>query len=158
MPRSRPRAIFTRIGGIVASVVLVLWGAATLAFVAFRVIPGDPVEVMLGPQAQVGDAVKAAMRSDLGLDRPVVEQYASFIARLARGDLGESYQLRLPVTEVIGASSGRRCSCRHSPWSSRWCWRWHPLCSFAGGPVVRWHPGSSSWCCRRRCSGRASCC
>ncbi len=71
MPRSRPRAIFTRIGGIVASVVLVLWGAATLAFVAFRVIPGDPVEVMLGPQAQVGDAVKAAMRSDLGLDRPV---------------------------------------------------------------------------------------
>lgn len=106
MPRSRPRAILSRLGGIVASVVLVLWGAATLAFVAFRVIPGDPVEVMLGPQAQVSEAVKAAMRSDLGLDRPVIEQYAAFLGRLVRGDLGESYQLRLPVTEVIGRQLG----------------------------------------------------
>lgn len=102
MPRSRPRAILTRLGGIVASVVLVLWGAATLAFVAFRIIPGDPVEVLLGPQAQVGEEVKAGIRRELGLDRPVLEQYGAFLGRLVRGDLGESYQLRLPVTEVIG--------------------------------------------------------
>lgn len=89
-----------------ASVVLVLWGAATLAFVAFRIIPGDPVEVMLGPQAQVSDAVKDGMRADLGLDRPVVEQYGAFLGRLVRGDLGESYQLRLPVAEVIGRQLG----------------------------------------------------
>ncbi len=89
-----------------ASVVLVLWGAATLAFVAFRIIPGDPVDVMLGPQAQVSEAVKAGIRSELGLDRPVLEQYAAFLGRLVRGDLGESYQLRLPVTEVIGRQLG----------------------------------------------------
>ena len=89
-----------------ASVVLVLWGAATLAFVAFRIIPGDPVEVMLGPQAQVSDAVKDGMRADLGLDRPVIEQYGAFLERLVRGDLGESYQLRLPVAEVIGRQLG----------------------------------------------------
>ncbi len=89
-----------------ASVVLVLWGAATLAFVAFRIIPGDPVEVMLGPQAQVSDAVKDAIRADLGLDRPVFEQYDAFVGRLLRGDLGESYQLRLPVVEVIGRQLG----------------------------------------------------
>lgn len=89
-----------------ASVVLVLWGAATLAFVAFRIIPGDPVEVMLGPQAQVSDAVKDGMRADLGLDRPVIEQYGAFLGRLLRGDLGESYQLRLPVAEVIGRQLG----------------------------------------------------
>ncbi|MDR6691011.1 peptide/nickel transport system permease protein [Microbacterium sp. 1154] len=106
MPRSRSRALLRRLGGLVASVVLVLWGAATLAFVAFRIIPGDPVDVMLGPQAQVSEAVKAGIRSDLGLDRPVLEQYAAFLARLARGDLGESYQLRLPVTEVIGRQLG----------------------------------------------------
>ncbi|WP_314451532.1 ABC transporter permease [uncultured Microbacterium sp.] len=106
MPRSRSRAIFSRLGGIVASVVLVLWGAATLAFVAFRIIPGDPVEVMLGPQAQVSDAVKDAIRADLGLDRPVFEQYDAFVGRLLRGDLGESYQLRLPVVEVIGRQLG----------------------------------------------------
>jgi peptide/nickel transport system permease protein len=106
MPRSRSRAILSRLGGIVASVVLVLWGAATLAFVAFRIIPGDPVEVMLGPQAQVSDAVKDTIRADLGLDRPVFEQYGAFLGRLLRGDLGESYQLRLPVVEVIGRQLG----------------------------------------------------
>ena len=106
MPRPRPRALLSRLGQVVASVVLVLWGAATLAFVAFRIIPGDPVEVMLGPQAQVSDAVKDGMRADLGLDRPVIEQYGAFLERLVRGDLGESYQLRLPVAEVIGRQLG----------------------------------------------------
>lgn len=106
MPRSRPRALLRRIGGIVASVVVVLWGAATLAFVAFRIIPGDPVDVMLGPQAQVSDAVKDGIRSELGLDRPAFEQYGAFLGRLLRGDLGESYQLRQPVTEVIGRQLG----------------------------------------------------
>ncbi len=106
MPRPRPRALLSRLGQVVASVVLVLWGAATLAFVAFRIIPGDPVEVMLGPQAQVSDAVKDGMRADLGLDRPVIEQYGAFLGRLLRGDLGESYQLRLPVAEVIGRQLG----------------------------------------------------
>lgn len=106
MPRSRSRALLRRIGGIVASVVVVLWGAATLAFVAFRIIPGDPVDVMLGPQAQVSEAVKDGIRSELGLDRPVFEQYGAFLGRLLRGDLGESYQLRQPVAEVIGRQLG----------------------------------------------------
>lgn len=106
MPRSRSRALLRRIGGIVASVVVVLWGAATLAFVAFRIIPGDAVDVMLGPQAQVSDAVKDGIRSELGLDRPVFEQYGAFLGRLLRGDLGESYQLRQPVAEVIGRQLG----------------------------------------------------
>lgn len=106
MPRPHPRALLSRLGGVVASIVLVLWGAATLAFVAFRIIPGDPVEVMLGPQAQVSDAVKDGIRAELGLDRPVLEQYGAFLGRLARGDLGESYQLRLPVAEVIGRQLG----------------------------------------------------
>lgn len=105
-PRVRARALLARVGGIAASVVLVMWGAATLAFLAFRIIPGDAVDVLLGPQAQVSDAVKDGIRSELGLDRPVLEQYGAFLARLARGDLGESYQLRLPVTEVIGRQLG----------------------------------------------------
>lgn len=95
-----------RIAGLVASVVLVLWGAATVAFLAFRVIPGDPVSVMLGPQAQVSEAVKDGIRAELGLDRPPFEQYLTYLGQLVRGDLGESYQLRLPVTEVIGRQLG----------------------------------------------------
>lgn len=100
------KSALTRIGGLLASVVIVLWGAATLVFLAFRVIPGDPVSVMLGPQAQVSEAVKQSIRVELGLDRPPLEQYLSFIGQLARGDLGESYQLRMPVTEVIGRQLG----------------------------------------------------
>lgn len=95
-------AVLGRIAGLAASVVVVLWGAATLAFVAFRVIPGDPVSVMLGPQANVSETVKDAIRADLGLDRPVMEQYLTYLGGLIRGDLGESYQLRMPVTDVIG--------------------------------------------------------
>lgn len=100
------KALLIRIAQLVTSVVLVLWGAATLAFLAFRVIPGDPVSVMLGPQAQVSEAVKAGMRAELGLDRPPFEQYVSYLGQLAQGDLGESYQLRMPVTEVIGRQLG----------------------------------------------------
>lgn len=92
--------------GLAASVVVVLWGAATLAFLAFRVIPGDPVSVMLGPQAQVSDAVKDTIRAELGLDRPPLEQYLSYLGQLVQGNLGESYQLRLPVAEVIGRQLG----------------------------------------------------
>jgi peptide/nickel transport system permease protein len=98
--------VLLRIAGLVASVVVVLWGAATVAFLAFRVIPGDPVSVMLGPQAQVSEAVKDGIRADLGLDRPPLEQYLTYLGQLVRGDLGESYQLRLPVTEVIGRQLG----------------------------------------------------
>lgn len=100
------KAVLLRIAGIVASAVAVLWGAATLAFLAFRVIPGDPVSVMLGPQAQVSEQVKDGIRAELGLDRPPFEQYVTFIGRLAQGDLGESYQLRMPVAEVIGRQLG----------------------------------------------------
>lgn len=100
------KTALVRIAGLAASVVIVLWGAATVAFLAFRVIPGDPVSVMLGPLAQVSEAVKDGIRADLGLDRPPWEQYVTFIGQLARGDLGESYQLRMPVTEVIGRQLG----------------------------------------------------
>lgn len=98
--------VLRRILGLIATVLVVLWGAATVAFLAFRIIPGDPVSVMLGPQAQVSEAVKAGIRAELGLDRPPVEQYVTYMGQLLRGDLGESYQLRLPVTEVIGRQLG----------------------------------------------------
>jgi peptide/nickel transport system permease protein len=100
------KPVLVRIAGLAASVIVVLWGAATLAFLAFRVIPGDPVSVMLGPQAQVSDAIKDSMRADLGLDRPPLEQYFSYLAQLLQGNLGDSYQLRMPVTEVIGRQLG----------------------------------------------------
>jgi len=103
---SRSGALLRRTGAAALSIVLVLWGAATLSFLAFRVLPGDPVSVMLGPQAQVSEAVKAGIRADLGLDRPIWQQYLSMLGDLLHGDLGMSYQLRMPVSEVIGRQLG----------------------------------------------------
>ncbi|NYD66206.1 ABC transporter permease [Agromyces atrinae] len=102
----RGAQVVRAVGARLLGVVVVLWGAATLAFLTLRLIPGDPVDVMLGPQAQVSDAVKQGIREDLGLDRPPVVQYVDYLARLVQGDLGMSYQLRMPVVDVIGRQLG----------------------------------------------------
>lgn len=85
-----------------ALTVLVVYGAATVTFIAMRLIPGDPVRVMLGI-LPASPQVIAQMRHDLGFDQPVLVQYLQFIGRLARGDLGTSYQLQEPVSQVIAS-------------------------------------------------------
>jgi len=74
-------------------------GVATLVFLLIHLIPGDPVEIMLGESALPAD--RDALREALGLDRPILEQYGSFLWGLCRGDLGVSLQQRTPVTALI---------------------------------------------------------
>jgi peptide/nickel transport system permease protein len=74
-------------------------GAITLVFFFLHMIPGDPVEVMLGETAQQAD--KERLRDELGLNLPLQVQYGHFLTRIARGDLGESYFYRRPVAQVI---------------------------------------------------------
>ena len=100
-PGGAPRAL-RRAAELAGGAVLVLWGAATLAFLTMRLVPGDAVDAMLGPNAQVSPETNAAIRTELGLDLPWYQQYVGLLARMLRGDLGESYQLRMPVAEVIG--------------------------------------------------------
>ena len=95
-----------RLLGHLGGVLLIIWGAATAGFLALKLIPGDPVEVMLGVQAQVSEETKDAIRRDWGLDQPVLVQYFQYLGRLVRGDLGQSYQLRQPVAETIGSQAG----------------------------------------------------
>ncbi len=77
----------------------VVLGVATLVFLLIHLIPGDPVEIMLGESALPAD--RDALREALGLDRPILEQYGSFLWGLCRGDLGVSLQQRRPVTALI---------------------------------------------------------
>lgn len=84
-----------------ARVLVVVWAASTVGFFALMVIPGDPVDVMLGVQAQVSEGVRENIRAQWGLDQPPLLQYLDYLARLAVGDLGKSYQLRTPVVTVI---------------------------------------------------------
>ncbi len=77
----------------------VLLGVATLVFSLVHLVPGDPVQVMLGESASPADV--AAMRSRLGLDRPLPVQYAAFLTGVARGDLGTSLRTNQPVVSAI---------------------------------------------------------
>lgn len=65
-----------------------LFGALTIVFFLLHLVPGDPIEVMLGETASAAD--KAELRRDLGLDQPLLNQYLNFLAGLFRGDLGRS--------------------------------------------------------------------
>lgn len=98
----RPGRFVAAVARRVLRVLVVMWGAATAGFVALRLVPGDPVDVMLGVQAQVSDSVRDQIRADWGLDQAPLVQYFQYLLRLLQGDLGVSYQLRAPVVEVIG--------------------------------------------------------
>ena len=76
-----------------------LLGVATIIFSLIHLIPGDPVEVMLGAGAGAGDV--SDLRHRLGLDQPIGVQYASFMSGLFRGDLGQSLRYRDPVSDLL---------------------------------------------------------
>ena len=77
-----------------------LFGALSLVFLLVHLIPGDPVEVMLGETASGAD--KQELRRALGLDQPLATQYRTFLTKLAAGDLGSSLFEQASVSEIIG--------------------------------------------------------
>ena len=77
----------------------VLLGVATLVFSLIHFIPGDPALAMLGETASPEDV--AELRTRLGLDRPLVEQYGSFLGGVLQGDLGTSLRTSQPVSQAI---------------------------------------------------------
>jgi len=77
----------------------VVLGVATLVFLLMHLIPGDPVEIMLGESAAQTDIQQ--LRRQLRLDRPLVDQYGAFLVDALRGDLGESLHLHQPVVSII---------------------------------------------------------
>jgi len=70
----------------VALTIPVLLGVATLVFLLIHLIPGDPAQAMLGEAAPQADV--EALRTQLKLDRPLLEQYVDFLGGVIRGDLG----------------------------------------------------------------------
>jgi peptide/nickel transport system permease protein len=77
----------------------VVLGVALLTALLIHLVPGDPVELMLGESARPGD--RAALRASLGLDQPVHQQVMAQFGRLAQLDLGESLYSRRPVSALI---------------------------------------------------------
>ncbi|HHM05277.1 MAG TPA: ABC transporter permease [Gammaproteobacteria bacterium] len=81
------------------SAALVLLGVSTLVFLLIHLVPGDPVEVMLGESAQPSD--REALRQALGLDQPVLLQLMHYYQGLLRLDLGTSLHSQRPILEVL---------------------------------------------------------
>jgi ABC-type dipeptide/oligopeptide/nickel transport system permease component len=77
----------------------VLFGVATLVFSLIHLVPGDPVQAMLGESASQEDV--SQLRSKLGLDRPLYLQYVNFLRNAVVGDLGTSLRTNQPVARVI---------------------------------------------------------
>lgn len=77
----------------------VLLGVLTLVFFLIHLIPGDPIDVMLGERAAEAD--RAALREALHLDDPILTQYGRFLAGVAHGDLGRSLTSQRPVAGLI---------------------------------------------------------
>lgn len=82
----------------------VLLGVATLVFALIHLVPGDPAQAMLGESATPEEV--ARLRTNLGLDRPLLTQYGAFLAGVGRGDLGKSFRSGQPVAREIGRRLG----------------------------------------------------
>ncbi|MQY20191.1 ABC transporter permease [Nocardia macrotermitis] len=91
----------TAVGKRLLAAVAVVFGAASLGFVALQLLPGDPVDWLLGPNMTASPDLRARVRADYGFDRPVFEQYLSYLNTVLHGQLGTSYQLQQPVTTLI---------------------------------------------------------
>ncbi len=80
-----------------------LLGIVTVTFFITRLAPGDPMDIYLEPerQGQVDPEVIELLRQKYGLDQPIHIQYVKWVANVARGDLGESFRHRRPVSHLL---------------------------------------------------------
>ena len=81
------------------SAAIVVFGVSCLVFLFIHIVPGDPVEVMLGESAQPAD--REALRQALGLDQPLLTQMGHYYSNLFRLDLGTSLYSQRPIVEML---------------------------------------------------------
>lgn len=90
--------IFKRLG----ITLLLIFFVSTIVFFMMHLMPGDPVLLMLGTDSNPDPIAVESLRSELGLDKPILVQYVNWIANALKGDLGKSYSEKIPVVESIG--------------------------------------------------------
>src|SRR5437870_8672402 len=98
-PPETVRRMRAYILGRLVSTIPVLFGVSIVIFLLMKLIPGDAAQVLAGPSA-THDEVEL-IREDLGLNQPLHVQYARWLTRALRGDLGRSIELRAPVTTMV---------------------------------------------------------
>jgi ABC-type dipeptide/oligopeptide/nickel transport system permease component len=88
------------VGRRLLQTLFVVWLAATLAFLAMKLAPGDPAQVLLAASGATPGEIAQA-RAQLGLDDPLLIQYLRYLVELLRGDLGRSWLHARPVTQMV---------------------------------------------------------
>ena len=83
----------------IAQILFVLWALVTIMFFMFRLVPGDPVGVIIS--AELTESAREALREDWGLNRPLIEQYFLYLKNLLAGDFGMSFYHQEPVWDVL---------------------------------------------------------
>ena len=96
---NRRRQLLSYAASRLALAPVMLWLIASLVFLLLRLAPGDPIDALLGPRAP--EAVRSALRQQLGLDQPLAQQYVGFMGKLLHGDLGLSLSNQEPVSRII---------------------------------------------------------
>ncbi|HJA03448.1 MAG TPA: ABC transporter permease [Candidatus Microbacterium stercoravium] len=84
--------------------IIVLWLTASASFWTLQLVPGSPVDILAGDLAD--DDLRASLAREWGLDQSAWQQYVDFLARLVRGDLGQSYVQRQPVATILADQLG----------------------------------------------------
>lgn len=87
--------LFKRLVGVLP----VVFGVLLLTFLLVHLVPGDPVEVMLGESATSAD--RNALRAELGLDKPLPLQFADYLTKLVQGDFGVSIHSHAPISSLL---------------------------------------------------------
>ena len=104
--------------------VVILIGVALLIFIMLRVIPGNPIETMMGEHASRSTIDR--MTAELGLDRPIHIQFFRYISGALRGDFGTSYSLGKPVSSLMRSAFGN--TLKLSVMASLFAWAIGILC------------------------------
>ena len=89
---------FTMIKRLI-SIFPVVFGVLLLTFLLIHIVPGDPVEVMLGESASMAD--RAQLRENLGLNQPLISQFGVYLKKLMHGDMGQSIHTHTPIAEIL---------------------------------------------------------
>ena len=94
------------LGQRLIDLLVVLWGVSALVFLMIRFIPGDAVQIMLGSNVEITPERLQALYTKIGLDKPLLEQYAGWIGGVVVGNFGTSLWTGAPVGEEIVARLG----------------------------------------------------
>lgn len=84
----------------IITLIITLFAVSLLAFLAFQLVPGDPATRILGTEAT--PETVAALRHQMGLDRPLLVQYGDWLGRFLFGDMGQSYSYSMSVKALLG--------------------------------------------------------